>query len=102
MLKWGQRSSSDDTLNHTGCGMTKTFIVPENGWYVAKMRPFLFFHLPKYLCLSPPMNGPFGQMRMRGWVWLRSNATKFDTRKDAAHHLRLRNNEFLFEEPTKK
>ena len=75
--------------------MTKTFIVPEKDWYVVKMYPILFFHIPKYLLLSPPDTTPFGVMRMRGWVWRQSKATKFSSRVAAASNLRIRNNEFL-------
>lgn len=79
---------------------SKTFVVqePESDWYVSKLVSILWFHVPKYLCLSPPMQGPFGTMRMRGWVYLKRNATVFKTRKEAGRAMRVRNNETIVEE----
>jgi hypothetical protein len=61
------------------------------------MYPILFWFMPKYLLLSPPMPTGLGktQMRLRVWVWRRSRATAFATRHEASRSLRLRNNEYL-------
>lgn len=79
---------------------SKTFVVqePESDWYVSKLFPLLWFHVTKYLVLSPTMQGPFGPMRMRGWVYLKRNATAFKTRKEAGRAMRMRNNETIVEE----
>lgn len=68
-----------------------------NGWYVVKSVPLLWFHIHKYLVMSPPMSTPFGNAQMRGWVWRRVNATMFLDRRAAKKASRPRNDEHLME-----